>query len=79
MPFLPVCRCPTFPALTPNCSLVTDPRDECCQVPLCVNKGNNSTSIVGVPGSVYGVSLPVKNQYTGVRSEYQFYILFCFS
>ncbi|XP_053376973.1 uncharacterized protein LOC123528762 [Mercenaria mercenaria] len=61
-------RCPTYPALTPNCTLVTDPRDECCQVPYCIDKGNNSTSITGVPGAVYGYSLPVKNQYTGVRN-----------
>ncbi|XP_041376878.1 uncharacterized protein LOC121389349 [Gigantopelta aegis] len=28
-------RCPTYSSLPPQCSMVTDPKDPCCQIPSC--------------------------------------------
>ncbi|XP_060567789.1 mucin-2-like isoform X2 [Ruditapes philippinarum] len=52
-------RCPTYPALTPNCTLTTDPNDQCCQIPQCTTK----TGVVGVPGVISGSNLPTNNPY----------------
>ncbi|XP_060063144.1 kielin/chordin-like protein [Ylistrum balloti] len=62
-------RCPSFPVLTSTCSLVTDPNDDCCQVPKCVNTNttNPDQVIIGVPGTItnggHG-TLPIPNSGT---------------
>ncbi|XP_052816208.1 uncharacterized protein LOC128242861 isoform X2 [Mya arenaria] len=51
-------RCPSYPALTPNCTLTTDPNDQCCQIPVCT--GPNG-SVVGLPGTISGSNVPTTN------------------
>ena len=50
------CRCPTYPSLKDGCQLLTDPNDECCQSPLCVEKN---------PKNPYQVITAPKGQFTG--------------
>ncbi|KAL5022346.1 hypothetical protein ScPMuIL_001501 [Solemya velum] len=59
-------RCPTFPALTAGCRLMTDPHDQCCQVPLCSPVTNpdpntSGTVIPGIPGTISGQKQPDTN------------------
>lgn len=60
-------RCKTYPPLGNNCTLVTDPNDQCCQVPSCVNPNTNNPNqiVTGVVGTITGSSLPDNNPYTG--------------
>ncbi|XP_052233684.1 uncharacterized protein LOC127846468 isoform X4 [Dreissena polymorpha] len=59
-------RCPTYPPLPANCTLTTDPNDQCCQIPVCTSP---TGTVVGVPGTISGSNVPT-NTYnpTGTRS-----------
>ncbi|KAJ8302983.1 hypothetical protein KUTeg_019379 [Tegillarca granosa] len=53
-------RCATYPPLKSGCTYVTDPKDQCCQIPQCTNQQTpNPTSVVtGQKGTVSGGNLP---------------------
>ena len=51
-----ILRCPTYPAQQAGCQLLTDPNDQCCQAPLCVNPN---------PTGPYGVVSGSKGSFTG--------------
>ncbi|XP_041376891.1 uncharacterized protein LOC121389362 [Gigantopelta aegis] len=57
-------RCPKFTSTPPGCSLVTDTKDQCCQVPSCksANTNNPDTYLKGVYGTLSGSSLPPDKQ-----------------
>jgi len=69
--FYYVCRCPTYPALSPGCTMVTDVNDQCCQTPQCapISPSPNVTTIPGVPGAtITGSTQPnTNNPITGKR------------
>lgn len=50
------CRCPSYPPPKPGCRLVTDPTDQCCQAPICidVNSTNPFTVVTGNKGTFQG-------------------------
>ncbi|XP_078338507.1 uncharacterized protein LOC111134355 isoform X1 [Crassostrea virginica] len=49
-------RCPSYPPPKPGCRLVTDPTDQCCQAPICidVNSTNPFTVVTGNKGTFQG-------------------------
>ncbi|XP_076111945.1 uncharacterized protein LOC143080130 isoform X2 [Mytilus galloprovincialis] len=49
-------RCPTYPPLSDGCQLLTDPNDQCCQAPLCVDTN---------PKTPFQVITAPKGSYTG--------------
>jgi hypothetical protein len=56
-------RCQTYPPLPSNCTMVTDPNDQCCQIPNCFNP--NTVTQTGVQGTITGSNLPnTNNPYT---------------
>ena len=65
-----LCRCPTYQTLSQGCTLVTDPKDSCCQVPECLNPNstNPNTIITGVPGTII-VTPQTGTSVTGNRSK----------
>ena len=58
--------------------MITDPNDQCCQVPQCQptnpSTNPNATIITGVPGTITGSNLPNPNPgsqpITGTRSKF---------
>ncbi|KAJ8302722.1 LOW QUALITY PROTEIN: hypothetical protein KUTeg_019118 [Tegillarca granosa] len=57
-------RCPTYPALSADCSLVTDPLDSCCQIPKCLDKNTTDPTkvVTGITGTITGSKLPENGQ-----------------
>ncbi|KAK3591361.1 hypothetical protein CHS0354_040323 [Potamilus streckersoni] len=55
-------RCRTYPPLPSSCYLVTDPNDQCCQIPQCVpthpNNNPNITTVPNIPGVITGSNMP---------------------
>lgn len=49
-------RCPTYQALRDGCTLLTDPNDQCCQAPLCINQTAQNPLYIatGIKGSITG-------------------------
>ncbi|VDI12322.1 Hypothetical predicted protein [Mytilus galloprovincialis] len=54
-------RCPTYATISPNCIIVTDPSDPCCQIPQCTSP-NKSTIPQGAFVQGTGLNLtPIPN------------------
>ncbi|XP_060081054.1 uncharacterized protein LOC132560404 [Ylistrum balloti] len=55
-------RCPTYPALHEGCRLLTDPNDQCCQAPLCINPNpSNPYQVVTGPKGTFTGGTPINN------------------